>query len=536
MPLSPRTTRQRQRQRRLLGWMTAVFFLAAVAIVLAAPRAALPTIESAKALTITLIARFVPLPAAGVLPAPLAAAAPELLPAAAAAQPSAVPVRARWEFGALLPYVVQSGDTLPALAARFNQTTDAILKANPALAVFQSTLPPGRAINIPASYAPLLGSAFQILPDSAVVYAEDPGDLAAQLQNFDGWLAHRHEPAYSARDGSWDEARPSWDLINEVALQYSVNPRVLLALLEYRSGLLRSADAPEGAARNPLRLPPDTRTGIANQLEWAAAQLNEGYYAWRAGTQVELRLLDGTVQRIDPWQNAGTVALLQLFSQLEQPAEFAQSIGPQGFAATYQQLFGDAFGSALLLQPANLRQPAFTLPFQAGVIWSFTGGPHPVWGSSLPWAAIDFAPPALAGTCGESNEPVTAIAPGVIVRNGYATALLDTDGDNNEHTGWVIFYFHLRSDSIPAVGTRLLAGDALGVASCEGGRSTGTHVHVARKFNGEWMAADSAVPFNLGGWQAVSDGTAYKGRLSFALPAREVRACPCVSDQNRISW
>ncbi|MQC24685.1 MAG: LysM domain-containing protein, partial [Chloroflexi bacterium] len=192
MPLSPRTTRQRQRQRRLLGWMTAVFFLAAVAIVLAAPRAALPTIESAKALTITLIARFVPLPAAGVLPAPLAAAAPELLPAAPAAQPSAVPVRARWEFGALLPYVVQSGDTLPALAARFNQTTDAILKANPALAVFQSTLPPGRAINIPASYAPLLGSAFQILPDSAVVYAEDPGDLAAQLQNFDGWLAHRH--------------------------------------------------------------------------------------------------------------------------------------------------------------------------------------------------------------------------------------------------------------------------------------------------------------------------------------------------------
>ena len=57
--------------------------------------------------------------------------------------------------------------------------------------------------------------------------------------------------------------------------------------------------------------------------------------------------------------------------------------------------------------------------------------------------------------------------------------------------GWVIFYFHLRSDSIAAVGTRLAAGDALGVASCEGGRSTGTHVHVARKYNGEWLAADS---------------------------------------------
>jgi hypothetical protein len=59
---------------------------------------------------------------------------------------------------------------------------------------------------------------------------------------------------------------------------------------------------------------------------------------------------------------------------------------------------------------------------------------------------------------------------------------------------------------------------------------------MARKFNGEWLAADGAVPFDLGGWLAVSDGTAYKGRLSFALPAREVRACQCVSDQNRISW
>ena len=291
--------------------MTAVFILAAVAIVIASPRAALPTIESAKALTLTLISRLVLPPAESALPTAPAAAGPELQPAAPAALPTAVPVRTRWEFGELLPYVVQSGDTLPALAARFNQTTDAILKANPALAVFQSTLPPGRAINIPASYAPLLGSAFHMLPDSAVVYAEAPGNLAEQLQNFDGWVAHRHEPAYSARDGSWDEARPSWDLINEVALQYSVNPRVLLALLEYRSGLLRNADPPAGTARNPLRLPPDTRTGMANQLEWAAAQLNDGYYAWRAGTQVELRLLDGSVQRIDPWQNAGTVALLQ---------------------------------------------------------------------------------------------------------------------------------------------------------------------------------------------------------------------------------
>jgi len=74
VPLSPHITRQRRRQRRLLGWMTAVFILAAVAIVIAAPRAALPTIESAKALTLTLISRLGLPPAESALPAAPAAA------------------------------------------------------------------------------------------------------------------------------------------------------------------------------------------------------------------------------------------------------------------------------------------------------------------------------------------------------------------------------------------------------------------------------------------------------------------------------
>jgi hypothetical protein len=105
------------------------------------------------------------------------------------------------------------------------------------------------------------------------------------------------------------------------------------------------------------------------------------------------------------------------------------------------------------------------------------------------------------------------MADGLIVRTDTGSAMLDLDGDGDERTGWVIFYLHLLTESIPDVGTEFKAGDAIGYPSCDGGRSTGTHIHIARKYNGEWISADSLVPFNLEGWVAIDGSKAYKGEL-----------------------
>ena len=48
---------------------------------------------------------------------------------------------------------------------------------------------------------------------------------------------------------------------------------------------------------------------------------------------------------------------------------------------------------------------------------------------------------------------------------------------------------------------------------CEGGVSTGTHTHIARKYNGEWMLADGPVPFTLSGWTVVAGDKPYLGKL-----------------------
>lgn len=77
--------------------------------------------------------------------------------------------------------------------------------------------------------------------------------------------------------------------------------------------------------------------------------------------------------------------------------------------------------------------------------------------------------------------------------------MLDLDGDGDEHTGWVILYLHLGKTEQIQPGMLVKTGDPIGHPSCEGGSATGTHIHIARKYNGEWIPAYGALPFNLEG-------------------------------------
>jgi hypothetical protein len=53
----------------------------------------------------------------------------------------------------------------------------------------------------------------------------------------------------------------------------------------------------------------------------------------------------------------------------------------------------------------------------------------------------------------------------------------------------------------------------LGHPSCEGGSSTGTHLHIVRKYNGEWIAASGVLAFDLEGWIVEGTGMPYQGTM-----------------------
>ena len=143
----------------------------------------------------------------------------------------------------------------------------------------------------------------------------------------------------------------------------------------------------------------------------------------------------------------------------------------------------------------------------------FTGGPHPGWGNGTSLAALDFAP--LGGTgCYDSDRWVLSMTDGVIVGLAEGMVLVDVDGDGIMQTGWTIQYMHIAdAEDTHSLGQVVHQGDFIGHPSCEGGVSTGTHVHIARLFQGEWMDAGGVVPFVMDGWQAITAHGKYDGYL-----------------------
>ena len=80
--------------------------------------------------------------------------------------------------------------------------------------------------------------------------------------------------------------------------------------------------------------------------------------------------------------------------------------------------------------------------------------------------------------------------------------------------GWTVVYLHVATlDRVP-LGSVLKAGDRVGHPSCEGGAATGSHLHISRRYNGEWIPADGFAPFELSGWIAHVGAMAYMGTLT----------------------
>jgi murein DD-endopeptidase MepM/ murein hydrolase activator NlpD len=441
--------------------------------------------------------------------------------------PTPMPTRPEYNPGQLVEYTAQAGDTLPALAARFNTTVSEIRAANPELGIPDdaTTMPAGMPMEIPIYYLPFWGTIYQILPDSQFVNgpAAASFDTKAFVAKRPGWLK-------DFRMWAGDANRTGAEIVDLVGLNYSLNPQVLLALLEYQTGALSQPVPPSGDY--PLGEIDYKYAGLYMQLIWAANMLNNGYYGWRTGVLTEIDHPDGTIERPDPWQTAATVGFQYYFSAHSSTVDYTRAVNGDGIAKTFRTLFGDPWEADQAeppLIPVSLEQPDFSFPFAPGETWVLTGGPHTGWGSLMPWAALDFAPPAVVGGCVPTNKMAVAVADGTVVRSEPGVVMLDLDGDGNERTGWDILYLHLASEGRAPVGKKLKQGQPVGYPSCEGGTATGTHVHLARKYNGEWIPADSAIPFNLEGWIAHNGYGPYSGTLQRGN--RIVTACDC-SDFN----
>ena len=130
--------------------------------------------------------------------------------------------------------------------------------------------------------------------------------------------------------------------------------------------------------------------------------------------------------------------------------------------------------------------------------------------------------------CQMSTEWTVAAAAGLVARSKDGVVIIDLDGDGHEETGWNLFYMHVAADDRVPAGTFVDEGQRLGHPSCEGGYSTATHLHFARRYDGEWIPADGSCPLVLSGWRAHAS-VSYEGTMT---RGEEVRtACECREDE-----
>lgn len=405
-------------------------------------------------------------------------------------------------------YTVEAGDTLGLISEQFGVPIQAIADASNIENI--DILEVGQELVIPEAEPVATGPAFKIIPDSELIASPVTAyfDVAHFISGLDGYLAQYHEDVAGV---IWNGAQ----IVERVALDYSVNPRLLLAVLEYQSGWLSNPSPRESSLTYPIGWEDPDREGLFRQLAWAANELNRGYYLWRVNGVGAWVLPDEATVPIDPTINAGTAGVQYFFSRLYGQEIWQRTVTADGFFKTYQAFFGYPFDYALEpVVPPGISQPIMQLPFEAGINWSFTGGPHGGWGDGSAWAALDFAPYDEPVGCNQSENWVVAMANGMIVRSDNGAVVQDLDGDGDAQTGWSLFYMHIETRDRVAVGAYLNAGDRIGHPSCEGGISTGTHVHVARRYNGEWIPADQSVPFVMDGWTSSGAGSVYNGTLN----------------------
>lgn len=426
-------------------------------------------------------------------------------------------------------HIVSAGETLSTIAQQYGLSLSELMQLNGLSE--NDVIFAGQQLTVSASVptVTIVGPEVKLVPDSEIVYGP-----SARNFDVDHFLSFYNSYLLSYRDTVEGQILSGPEVVKLVAVRFGVNPRLLLAMLEYRTGWV-TQPAPSVGGDYFMGQVQAGYEGLYQQLGWAANEVNLGYYGRAEGGLTGVVFADGRGVSFHPQINHGTAGIQQWLAAHANASydRWLRETSLSGFYTTYNRLFGNPFAYTVdPLWAADLQQPQLALPWEEGAAWYYTGGPHGGWAAGSGWAALDFAPDKDLRGCYVSQAWLTAAADGVVVYSHMGGLLLDLDGDGYLGTGWVLVYWHIDSSERVPVGTVVSQGDRLGHPSCEGGYSNGTHVHFARRYNGRWVSADGNIPFNLDGWVSSGLGREYDGLL--VRDGIQKEACVCAEEINEL--
>lgn len=290
---------------------------------------------------------------------------------------------------------------------------------------------------------------------------------------------------------------PHAEAISHWAGYTTISPRVLLALIEQESGLLTSTKASATAMSDPFGRLSD-KSSFAEQVQDVADRLATRVYAGEAAAGIG---------EFSGKRDAGE-PLDFLFA----PAD-AQKAAPEAeeFALVYRQLFEREY-HVPAAQDEKSDVPAkqapnglLQFPFPLGQSWHI-GGAHTNSGSgSYPLSSLDMGRGGGWGS-NQSGVWVAASAGGQFKRHSSCFAeIVHADG-------WSTTYYHLMNiqygtGQSVSKNTRFAnPANTYAQALCNGGGSTGPHLHWSLKRNGSWYHLNGSY---LSGWRITATGNSY---------------------------
>jgi len=366
---------------------------------------------------------------------------------------------------------------LPETSAAARQTP------NPEQASVSKGPPPTSGPSVPAPNTPQAS----LIEDHRFFYA--PNFNAPQIQDY---LDNQPGPLKDFRAAVGDREHSFAEILASQTSLYSINPQIVLALIEQQSGLITSPDAaPERLdwALN-YRGEDEQAIGLLPQVRWAIRELHRAQRDYPV--QPELVYADASVSPMPAGLSVGGYAVARVLAATTSANELSSKLNgdADSFVSTFTRLFGDPRAvSAGLPERAA---PFLSLPLDTVVaITSFFDHDTPFLqanesivtyrGDRDPFLSYDghdgwdyaAAPPA----------PVLAAADGTVVfagnsDDGCGVAYVVIIDHGN---GYRTLYWHL-SEILVEPGP-VQRGAHIGIVGASG-CSTGPHLHFQVQFLG----------------------------------------------------
>ena len=292
----------------------------------------------------------------------------------------------------------------------------------------------------------------------------------------------------------------------------SVNPQVLLTVLELRYGLVTNfpAEADAATVRSQIQTTAiDLATAFYDHLYTWGARSPQG--ATAQGSPPALALQDGSTVQITRPVSSGTYAISSVLgaaSTLPTLQALTSPTSTDGFTAIFGSLFtgSDPLATNNPINPAALPPDSlFQFPFPLGATWYFSG-PHSWNGGSSPppFSSIDFYQGGATCAAPPSLYAVAAAGGSAYHPYGY-TCWLEIDHGG----GWTSSYYHLLNLTSGGAMSRNARLGSIACETCAGGFATGPHVHWSLKYNGAYVSLEGV---KLSGWTIHVGPTAVRQR------------------------